>query len=96
MPEPLDFPFLIPLFDKVQLLARLFFLSQALAHFLGKGVEKFIFLPFAIHTGKTQETAQFAVWEGMSRKETGGHKPAMDAEENTSLLWPQKSWCSQR
>lgn len=62
---------------------------QALVHSLGKGVEKLILLPSAIHTGKTQETAQFAVWEGIS-SEGRGHKLAMDAEETTPLLQPQK------
>lgn len=54
-------------------------------------MEKLIFLPSNIHTGKAQETAQFAVWEEMSSKERRGHKLAMDAEESTSLLQPQKS-----
>lgn len=61
------------------------FPSQALVRSLGKGVEKLILLPSAIHSGRTQETAQFAVWEGMNNKGRGGHRLTIDAEETTLL-----------
>lgn len=48
-------------------------------------MEKLILLPSAIHSGRTQETAQFAVWEGMNNKGRGGHRLTIDAEETTLL-----------
>lgn len=99
MPEPLPFRFQIPHSGKVHLLPRLYFLSQALVHSLKKIVDKLIFLPSAAHTGKSQETAQFAVWEGMSSKERGGHRLAIGAEEtcyglrNRGVPRGDEKWC---
>lgn len=67
-----------------------YFLSQTLSHFLGKGVEELLFLPSAVCICKTEETAQFAAWEGISSEEREDHKPALDAEDNTSLVQPEK------
>lgn len=52
---------------------------------------KKLFSYYLVSTRKTQETAQFAVWEGMSSKENEGYKLAMESEETTSLSQPQRS-----
>lgn len=77
-----------------QPLPCLYFLSQALPHYLEKGMEELLFLPSAFKKLRRQHDLLEEL--GMSSKERGDRKPALHVEQSTSLVWPQKWWCAQR